>query len=301
MTPRFINALHEAAGVATDTIFTLPVSWDPAHFLNLAFNDARKDKDASSYFASFVDRCKVFTTEFGRGKGYAELEAVASFHELKKKTPLSFAPQRFASSALKEFLAIEDGYTAFCKTFIKVNPNLVDHEQNQYKIMGQDFVFDLLCILDIMQPLSIVMIELQALDTPVWKAPIYISKLIKYLQSIIFATNSSDCLNCPNLEASVDQVIIDNKFKEINLLEGWLVTNDAGPDNTGKAGKSGKSAPSNPTWVCKEVHEYSQDPMTFKMKLSDALTRRLENCVCPASNSLAKCLDLPTYMNLLCG
>ena len=125
-----------------------------------------------------------------------------------------------------------------------------------------------------MQPLSIVIIELQALDTPEWKAQIYISKLIKLLQSIIFTTNSSDCLNCPNIEASVDQVIIDNKFKEIHLLEGWQVTNDAGPDNTDNAGKSGNSAPSCPSWICKEVHEYSHDPMTFKTKLCDVRATR---------------------------
>ena len=59
--------------------------------------------------------------------------------------------QRFTSSSYDQWVKIEKSYNAFCKAFDLLNPHQ-DEEETQYKILGSDFVADLLAFLDTLEP-----------------------------------------------------------------------------------------------------------------------------------------------------
>ena len=55
----------------------LPVTWDPAHILNLAIVGVRDSKSPTGIiFQRFVKRCNVFNTILARGKGFFFLQLV---------------------------------------------------------------------------------------------------------------------------------------------------------------------------------------------------------------------------------
>ena len=60
-------------------------------------------------------------------------------------------------------------YHAYVEAFETLHPNRNDEEEWQYMLMGSDFIFDLLVLLDIMKPRVDVMLQMQSLDCPVWK------------------------------------------------------------------------------------------------------------------------------------
>ena len=104
VTSKFVASFHKEseANASSSSEFHLPVSWDPAHYMNLAVLDVRDgknnfSKDVSQFFARFISRSNLFSTLFGRGKKFSLLKAVVS----KKKLPLHmqcvFAAQRLVS------------------------------------------------------------------------------------------------------------------------------------------------------------------------------------------------------------
>ena len=87
------------------SIFHLPISWDSAHFLNLAVTDVRDGKKGfpetvARHFSTFIERCNEFSHLFGRGKNNAVLKAVARKNKLELHIPLVYAMQRSVSTYL---------------------------------------------------------------------------------------------------------------------------------------------------------------------------------------------------------
>ena len=82
-------------GITYEDTVSLPVTWDPAHLLNLTVTDV-KDKDslAGSYFRLFIKRSNIFNHLLSRGKGFAFLQLL----DQNAHRPVSYTDQRFASS-----------------------------------------------------------------------------------------------------------------------------------------------------------------------------------------------------------
>ena len=77
-------------------------------------------------------------------------------------------------------------YHTIVTTFHLLNPKsgADNDEELKYKITGQDFIFDLLFIIDTFQPLTATMTAIQGLSVPIWKTPKYIDLLIDFYKNI---------------------------------------------------------------------------------------------------------------------
>lgn len=152
--------------VDDDDKLALPVTWDPAHLLNLAVTDVRdSDSQSGRFFKLFIKRCNIFNQLLSHGKGFAFLKMIDD----KAMRPISYAAQRFTSSSYDQWIKIFKSYSSFIEAFEALHPNRKENEEWQYMIMGSDFVQDLLAMIDIMKPLVDLMLEMQALDSPIWK------------------------------------------------------------------------------------------------------------------------------------
>lgn len=148
----------------------LPVTWDPAHILNLAVVGVKDSASpGGTAFKRFVKRCNVFNTILSNGKGFAFLQLV----DESARRPVAYATQRFASSSYEQWLKIEKSYASFWKAFEKLNPHRGEEEELQYMIAGSDFVADLLGFLDVLEPIVDLMLRVQSLDTPIWKLKVW--------------------------------------------------------------------------------------------------------------------------------
>ena len=127
---------------------SLPVTWDAAHLINLGVLDVKDSQMPSgNHFQRFIKCCNIFNTLLANGKGFAFLQMV---DQDAARRPVSYATQRFTSSSYDQWVKIEKSYNAFCKAFDLLNPHQ-DEEETQYKILGSDFVADLLAFLDTLE------------------------------------------------------------------------------------------------------------------------------------------------------
>ena len=69
----------------------------------------------------------------------------------------------------------------YVQAFHELNPRLDDNEEYQYMIEGWDFVYDLLFMLDVFDPIRQLMVRCQSLDTPVWKMFLWWPKVQAFL------------------------------------------------------------------------------------------------------------------------
>ena len=87
-----------------DVPFAVPVSWDAAHLLNLAFTDVREGKvggDSAAYLAQFIAKVSVFNTELNFGKGNSFLRAAKA----KTRGP-GHAPNAYSKTRLVQWVQL---------------------------------------------------------------------------------------------------------------------------------------------------------------------------------------------------
>ena len=61
-------------GITYEDTLSLPVTWDPAHLLNLAVTDVKdEDLPAGPYFQLFIKRSNISSHLLSHGKGFAFL------------------------------------------------------------------------------------------------------------------------------------------------------------------------------------------------------------------------------------
>ena len=165
-TTNFRASLVQHVGVDYEDVLSLPVTWDPAHLLNLAVTDVKDGNSTSGKFLRlFIRRCNMFNQLLSHGKGFAFLKLI----DENAQRPVSYATQRFASSSYNQWVKIFNSYNSYIEAFETLHPDRNDNEEWQYMLMGSDFIFDLLALLDILKPLVDVMLQMQSLDCPVWK------------------------------------------------------------------------------------------------------------------------------------
>jgi hypothetical protein len=263
----------------------LPVTWDPAHILNLAVVNVKdSETQAGDVFRRFVKRCNVFNSILANGKGFAFLQLV----DKSARRPVPFACQRFASSSYDQWLKIENSYASFWKAFDLLNPVRDEEEELQYMIAGYDFVADLLAFLDIMQPVVDLMLRVQSLDTPIWKLklwwPIVKAKLEK--------ASRGDAAAYPRLEkAGRENIKPGYKYQQVTLLEGWLITKDQGKDALDKRF----------VWKEREIEEICKDHQSLALELEKSLNRRVLSVTSDSSLSILEVFDAATLVTLHCG
>lgn len=127
-----------------------PLQWDPAHWLDKVFNKFM----TSEFVSRLLMRTKLFHTLFSYGKMHSVAKATADELDRPFRATISFAKQRFLSSSYQQFVRLEKSFAAYVNAYR-------DHDNkeiNEYKLAGQDFVFDLLGLIDLLRPVVILML-----------------------------------------------------------------------------------------------------------------------------------------------
>ena len=124
----------------------LPITWDPAHLLNLGVTDVGDSKSESAeFFRVFIKRCNVFNHILSHGKGFSFLQML----EEPSPRPVTYTAQRFASFSYNQWLKIEVSFSGYWKVFEIVHPNREETTEWQYMACGSDFIQYLLGLIDI--------------------------------------------------------------------------------------------------------------------------------------------------------
>lgn len=177
LTDGFINAMNQPlfAQLREDMQdkFWWPLQWDPSHWLDKVFSKFYE----SEYVSRLLSRTTLFHTMFGHGKMHAVPKATAKEMDLPFYTTMPFAKQRFLSSSYKQFTKLEKSLEVYVNTYRDHN----NKEINEYMMAGQDFVFDLLGIIDLLWPLVLLMLRGQALACPGWKIITWLSLVREHI------------------------------------------------------------------------------------------------------------------------
>ena len=89
----------------------------------------------------------------------------------------------------------------------------------QYRVFGQDFVSDLLGLLDITAPLSELMILSQAIDFLHWKVVFWGERMLLWMEDIL-----GNIKELPRFKKHLAE--IENfQFQGVKILEGWELVN----------------------------------------------------------------------------
>ena len=196
-------------------------------------------------FQLFVKWCDEFNTILARGKGFTFLQLVDD----SARRPVAYASQRFASLSYEQWLKIVKSYNAFWKAFDILHPNRDRNEELQYMIAKSDFVADLLAFLDILAPVVDLMLQVQLVDTPIWKQKLWWPKVKAKLTKA-----ASGCATVfEQLEKAGDSILPGGSYKGVPLLEGWLVTNIAQNEATAQ------KPDSRFTWEMREEIDVKED------------------------------------------
>jgi hypothetical protein len=136
----FINAMNQPLfdelPVDLQDRFWWPLQWDPGHWLDKVFS-AYHDGE---FVSRLLSRTALIHSLFSHGK----MHSVA--YETAKELKLPF-----------RMLKLETSIEAYINMFRDHD----NQELNEYKIAGQDFVFDLLGVIDLLWPLVLLMVRAQ--------------------------------------------------------------------------------------------------------------------------------------------
>ena len=107
-------------------------------------------------------------------------------------------------------------------------PTFKDHNNREdfgYKLCGQDFVLDLIGILDLLWPLIVLMLQSQANWCPGWKLCCYVrlvkAKRKKFIREL--RKDVPDAAICPRLHKRISE-IKQLRYGNSELVLGWFVT-----------------------------------------------------------------------------
>ena len=140
--------------------------WDPAHLLDKVFSSFKDD----SFVKRFLGRVALFHQIFRHGKMHAIAKETAKEADLPFRVTDAYAPQRLMSSSYLSLKRLEISYEAYVETFLGHH----NEEEMRYKLCGNDFVYDLCGILDLLRPIVELMLMGQLQWCPGWKFPCYI-------------------------------------------------------------------------------------------------------------------------------
>lgn len=211
---------------------------------------------------------------------------------------------RFTSSAIQQWKSIEKSYFALIRAFFVLNPGSAEDidEELKYKICGQDFIYDLLFLLDVFAPVSVMMTAVQGMTTPIWKACKWARSLITFLGSISTTTGNG----LPLLSQYLEEVK-DMKFKGVELIHGYIIVetiveDDDAPAGPAQASKSKKSCSKKKyEWRARELQECEVDGMRFVKDLVKSLKHRTTKGIHKVCSVLEQAVDLHGLICQLCG
>ena len=197
-----------------------------------------------------------------------------------------FANQHFLSSAVGQWKSIEKAFPVLRKSFKATHSNADEDFPLQYRMFGQDFVVDLLGLLDITTPLCELMVLSQSVDFFHWKIVFWGQRMVSWMGAMV------DNLTCAPRYKKHLQDLKNYLFQEVQLFEGWhLPSNDrmVHPDYGEEAMY---------TWIERSLDQSMKELKKFAMDLKASSQNRLDNGTAEVSRLLAKYFD---FEKLLLG
>ena len=260
--------------------FWWPCEWDHGHWLDKVFE---KFKD-TAFVNRLLKRTALFHQLFRFGKMHSVAKETAKDLKLPFRVTVPFAVQRFMSSSYQQLLKLEKSFEAYVETFR-------DHDNRplmEYQLAGNDFVFDLLGVIDLLWPLVILMLRSQLQWCPGWKFIRWVPLVQKQFE--LFSPEIVKRL--PSHAASPrlykhGKSIEEYKFGTIDLVEGWLVVKE----------EQGKPI----DWSMREIVDCKQDLKQLALAMNEELKERFESSVPDLSKTLHKCLDFGILFDGVCG
>lgn len=206
---------------------------------------------------------------------------------------------RFTSSSFKMLLSILECYDVYVQTYFELNPRSKEDEEEElkYKICGQDYVLDLICLCDLMKPIIDMMVRVQSLQVPIWKVVGWGTQVLTFIQEV-------DLDSCKNMSmlATHEADVKDMKFKGIDLLPGYLVVSESkAKDSVISEGGRRKKPTTVHTWVARDVEDVMEEVEEFKHNIVKSLRHRLDRGVHKVCRTLYECVDLTLLMSLMVG
>ncbi len=199
----FSEQLNILLGHASDQFHK--VVWDPTHLSDLAVNDVFKGAvgESSDFMECLVSRSAIFHQIFSRGKMFMQEKMQADVNVSKMLVTSRTCPTRFSSLQYNEFCNLLESLPTYIEAFRNFNYS----ESQEYQIAGQDFLFDLCAAVDILKPAITLLLDLQSLQSPVWKISFWHPKVLELLKKMEKTTTE----RVPRMMTNLNAHIIDIK------------------------------------------------------------------------------------------
>ena len=162
-------------------------SWDPAHKLQLADKDTRKD-EGLDWIDGICSDIAAVLGKFAFGKTFEK--ALEKAHELgiDMKAPLWFSDTRFAAFAHLVFKNFMDNYTIIRRVLEEIAESDTSRAKDACDLLRRirkfDFVAKALILIDFYKHLGAVSRDLQRVDHPVWLKASTLSAYITALEEM---------------------------------------------------------------------------------------------------------------------
>ena len=197
----------------------------------------------------------------------------------------AFAHQRFMSSSYLSLKNLADSLEVYIETF-------KDHDNREElgcKLCGQDFVHDLLGILDLLWPLVVLMLQSQSNWYPCWKLCAHIPLVKRQMEGFLNKVSEEvpASFECPQLHERIEE-IRDSRYGNSELEMGWFVVG---------GGDQGLPV----EWKPRELQDCVADLQSIARDVIRELDDRFKNCFSDLNRMLAKCFDFARLIAGVCG
>jgi len=169
------------------------------------------------------------------------------------------------------------------------------YDEEEALLCGQDFLLDILGVIDAVTPLVKLMEASQNLQTPGWRIVPNGARTLAIMNEMLEDLQGTDeeWGVSPNLWSQLSKhthEILQKTFKGTDLVDGWLIENTA-------TQKSKKML----NWRCRQTFDCKTDLIEFLTNLISEIRSRLEKSVSPAVKVLFEAVDLNDLMRITSG
>ena len=300
-----LRAHMHGVGTQIDNYFLMP--WDPSHWIDIVMEEVReRNLTTSPFLKRLVKRSNKLYKMFGHGRGHQEYKGLAKSLGLRALETVTFATTRFFSSAYEQWDKIYLCYESLIKAYCTFRQTTDKEEETKYEIRGQDFVIDICGALDVLFPVTLLMVKAQTVNIPVWKIAIWFPKVICHLQEIendLAAVKEGARPTkrlLPKLAENWDTMTIYTEddeeqhgtFRGVELLEGWIVSGEEVEQDLGKKKITY-------TWESRSPIECITDLECLAREVRHTLQKKYDVAVTKEVKSMANIFDVEVATSIL--
>ena len=269
------------------------IQWDSAHALDLIMKKLSND----IFMRRISNRASKFHQKLGYGKMHSITQSLSENHVHYTK-PLSTT--RFIASTIDSFQKIASSFPQYIAALYEYGglkrSTSEDFDEDEYMMVGQDFVLDLLFMLDASAPVLKLMASIQNLQIPAWKIVPGTEATIKTLEEMLDSLRDQPPNGLwklppslfPSLSKFASDVISKKEFKGVRLVEGWLIDYNA-------------KTQSGFQWVERQSEDVMKDALQFLEDLLEEINSRMDVLTSPPLKNLYSAMDLSLIMKNITG